>query len=198
MTNPPMPNNSRTSQSGTTPFPNVLLDKLMPRVRDVEWRILCVIVRQTFGWRSGDGQPKQTDWLSHSQLKRRTGRSSAAISPAIEFLCRNDLLEVEDGRGRPLKTAYERRRHRGRLYFRLNSAVLFSDAKPVRLKKRIKKLGITINTHDKKNVVVAKKRNPSLDSKSRIERTERIRNDWRKVGDGLKGRSIPASAGDES
>ncbi len=63
----------------TTPFPNHLLDNAMPRLRDTEWRLLCVLVRQTLGWQNkSEGGRKQRDWLTQAQLKKRTGRDSAA------------------------------------------------------------------------------------------------------------------------
>jgi len=102
---------------GTTPFPNFLLDKAMPRLTDTEWRILCVIVRQTFGWSVGPGVRKKADWLSHFQLKQRTGRQSAAISRAIAILVKSGLVAVRDTRGRPLYTPEMRRRSQSRLVF---------------------------------------------------------------------------------
>jgi hypothetical protein len=167
---------------GTTPFPDWLLDKLMPRVRDVEWRLICVLVRQTLGWQSDEGKPKQSDWLSHSQLRRRTGRSSSAISPAIEFLCRNRLVEIDDGQGQPLRTAFERRQHRGRLYFRLNMDRLKHKQKRLRLKRRIQNSAITTNTLTKKAVVRAARAN----SGTRIQKSERIKQDWQRLGQSLR------------
>lgn len=172
---------------GTTPFPDWLLDRVMPRLRDVEWRLICVLVRQTLGWRASDGNTKQSDWLSHSQLRRRTGRSSSAISPAIEFLCRNRLVEIDDGQGRPLATASERRRHRGPLFFRLNLERLKHKQKRFRLKKRIQNSGTTINTLTKKAVVHARKRKAGP-TESGNQRKERIKKEWRRVGDILKER----------
>lgn len=120
----PMRNDLSAPQFGTTPFPNVLLDRVMPRLGDTEWRVLSVIVRQTFGWTAGPGLRKTADWLSHSQLRRRTGRESAAISRAIDVLVRSGLILVMNGRGAPLMSAAERRRSRDHLSFRLHPAVL--------------------------------------------------------------------------
>jgi phage replication O-like protein O len=103
----------RPNAGGTTPFPNQLLDGAMPHLTDTEWRVLCVVVRQTFGWQ------KRSDWLSHAQLKRRTGRQSAAISRAIDRLVRAGLLTVTDRFGRPLGTSEMRRRSHDRLVFSL-------------------------------------------------------------------------------
>lgn len=105
---------------GTTPVPNFLLDRVMPRLRDTEWRLLCVIVRQTSGWILKDGTRKQADWMSHFQLRRKTGRSSAAVSRAIALLVRAKLIIVRDSFGQPLMTAAERRRSHSRLSFSLN------------------------------------------------------------------------------
>ena len=172
-------------KAGTTPFPDLLLDRLMPRLRDTEWRLLCVVVRQTYGWVSSDGRPKQTDWLSHAQLRRKTGRSSAAISLAIDFLCRNGLVEIEDGQGLPLKTAFERRSHRGRLHFRVNPLVLSGERWPVRFKRRIQKVGMTTNTQYKKTVVVPTKKT----LKNGNQHSAGIQSDWQGVGDELKRKS---------
>lgn len=194
MTSPPMPMGTDFQRQGfgTTPFPDWLLDKLMPRLRDVEWRLVCVLVRQTLGWQTGDGGHKHSDWLSHSQLRRRTGRSSSAISPAIEFLCRNRLFEIDDGQGKPLRTAFDRRKHRGRLYFKLNMERLKHKQKRLRLKKRIQNSGITINTLTKEAVVRSKRRNRL----TRIQKSERIRQEWEHVGDVLKGRNGSFNASD--
>ena len=38
-------------------FPCVLIDRLMPTLKDTEWRLICVIVRQTVGWGAGGRRP---------------------------------------------------------------------------------------------------------------------------------------------
>lgn len=186
MTSPLMPMGSEFQRQGfgTTPFPDWLLDRLMPRLRDVEWRLICVLVRQTLGWQTGDGKPKQSDWLSHSQLRRRTGRSSSAISPAIDFLCQNRLVEIDDGQGNSLRTAFERRRHRGPLFFRLNIERLKHKQKRLRLKKRIHNSGTTINTLTKEAVVRSRKKN----AESGNRKSETTQQEWERVGEVLKER----------
>ena len=107
---------------GSTPVPNWLLDEVMPELTDTEWRVLCVVVRQTLGWQASLSEPrtrKRSDWITHSQLKRRTGRASAAVSGAIAGLVCRGLIEVEDRAGNVLRSAMERRRAYTRLHFRL-------------------------------------------------------------------------------
>lgn len=178
-----MPSEPNTQPGGSTPFPNVLIDKVMPRLRDTEWRLLTVLIRQTLGWNLGNGQRKVTDWLSHGQLRRKTGRSSAAISLAIEFLCRNNLIRVSDGRGQPLQTAFERRRNRGRIYFMVDPEVLSGERLPGRFKSRIQKPGMTKNTQDKKVVVPAEKQKRT----NRNDQPQGEWGDWQRVGDLIKG-----------
>lgn len=111
----------RTSRvEGTTPFPNPLLDHAMKFLGDTEWRVLCVVVRQTLGWQ------KREDWLSHSQLKARTGREGAAVSRAVECLVHRGLIVVTDSHGRLLQSASERRRSRSRLTYALHPLLLDS------------------------------------------------------------------------
>jgi len=107
---------------GTTAVPNVLLDKVMPTLRDTEFRILMVVVRQTLGWQEGSdpAKRKEKDWLTQSQLMHRTGRASGAVSHAVDALVRARLIDVLDRWGRPLATPAERRRHLGHLYYRLH------------------------------------------------------------------------------
>lgn len=106
---------------GSTPFPNALIDQAMPLLSDTAWRILCIVVRQTNGWHDGPGRRRSADWLSHSQLKRRSGRQGAAVSRAIDALCKLRLIAVRDGSGRLLNSAPERRRSRTALFYSLCS-----------------------------------------------------------------------------
>ena len=114
--------------ASTTPFPNRLLDEILPLVTDTEWRVMCVITRQTLGWHNTEtGGRKTRDWLTHKQLQLRTGRAGAAISQAIEGLVAKALLCVEDADGNALTTAVERRRTQGRLYYRLHPRLLEAE-----------------------------------------------------------------------
>ena len=116
------------SQIGAfVPFPTALMDEQMPHLKDTEWRLLCVIVRQTVGWQSGKGRKKR-DWMSQTQLMARTGRNSAALSAALDVLVRKNLIECSDVDGEPLTTPQQRRRHRGRVYFALTPAILLKVA----------------------------------------------------------------------
>jgi len=100
------------------PFPSVLIDEWLPRLKDTEWRLLCVVVRQTLGWKSRKGR-KRRDWMSQSQLMKRTGRYSAALSCALDALARQGLLCCSTAQGKPLLTPEERRQYRGRIYIAL-------------------------------------------------------------------------------
>ena len=87
-----------------------LVDDVMPRLKDTELRILLIVLRQTSGWKSDRAKTsskwrtKQRDWLSHSQLCRRTGRGSDAVSRAVSALTAYGLIIVEDAGGKPLLT----------------------------------------------------------------------------------------------
>ena len=119
---------------GTTPVPTVLLDKVMPELRDTELRVLLVVVRQTLGWQVGKDPRlrKERDWLTQSQLMRRTGRASGAVARAVDALVRRGLIDVLDGAERPLVTAAERRRCLGRLYYRLHRPEEGTEATPAK------------------------------------------------------------------
>lgn len=105
--------------SGAVPVPNAVFDHLMPTLGDTELRVYLVVLRQTIGWSHGGNAPKRRDWLSSSQLMRRTGRGSEAVSKAIDALVRRGLIRVEDVGGNELPTPQARRNHSGGLHFSL-------------------------------------------------------------------------------
>lgn len=97
----------------------------MPTLSGSEWQLLCVVIRQTQGWHDpATGGRKTSDWLSHKQLRARTGRGSDAICHAIESLVRKGYIEVKDDKGTLLVTAQERRRNGSRLFYGLGFALL--------------------------------------------------------------------------
>ena len=97
----------------------------MPLLKDTEWRLLCIIARQTLGWQDGtSGRRKTSDWLSQRQLRERTGRDAAALSRAITVLIAQHLIVVQDGHGEPLNTARQRHAARSCVYYGLHPAVL--------------------------------------------------------------------------
>ncbi len=107
--------------ANTTPFPNYLLNEVMPILRDTEWRFLCVVVRQTLGWKDANtGARKSHDWMTRAQLIEKTGRNSEALSSALDSLIRQHLIEARDGKGKSLRTPQERRQVRGRIYYSLH------------------------------------------------------------------------------
>ena len=110
---------------GTTPVPNELLDRVMPTLRDTELRVLLIVVRQTVGWQAGldPAQRKERDWLTQSQLMRRTGRANGAVSRAVDALVRAGLIHVTDRAGTLLLTPAERRRNLGHLYYQTGPGV---------------------------------------------------------------------------
>ena len=122
----PFGNDRLPFPTASTPFPNLLIDRTMPELSDTEWRLLCVVCRQTLGFASADGRGgrKARDWLTHRQLKARTGRASAAVSRAVDGLVRKGLIEVQGLDGTVLLTPQERRRCQGALFFSLSEKLM--------------------------------------------------------------------------
>ncbi|MCC7434212.1 MAG: hypothetical protein IT363_05970 [Methanoregulaceae archaeon] len=76
-----------------TKTPNIVIDKLMPTLRDTEFRVLVILIRSTMGWnRSG------AVVLSYRTLKQRTGRSSEAIANALRRLEAQGVIHILDSR----------------------------------------------------------------------------------------------------
>lgn len=71
-----------------TKLPNILVDKLLPDLKDTELRILLVLIRSTIGWQSN----RRAIVLSYRTLQAKTGRRSEAIANALHGLERRGLI----------------------------------------------------------------------------------------------------------
>jgi len=106
------------SRMRSTPVPNVVLEAAL-RLPETQTRLLLLITRDTLGYTAGPGRRRASVRMSHAQIGKRIGRSSTAITQAIEGLVALKLLEATDGVGRQLATAQERRLLRAALWYRL-------------------------------------------------------------------------------
>lgn len=115
------------SQPRTTPVPNVIFDRYLKDLNLAELKVLLVVIRQTLGWadRRGIFGRKETDWISGSQLREKTGCSYRAISPAIDLLVKKRLIVIHDERGYTLSYSKDRQ-GKTRLYYSLHPSVLNS------------------------------------------------------------------------
>lgn len=79
-----------------TKAPNIVIDKLMPMLKDSELRILLILIRSTIGWDRADSPV----YLTYKMLEARSGRSSEAISKALVALERQGLIHIAKTRTR--------------------------------------------------------------------------------------------------
>jgi hypothetical protein len=105
------------------PVPVSFFDGILPTLRDTELRLLLVVLRQL----RVAGRERDSAWLTHRELCRRTGRAGEAVSAAVTALSERGLLEVRDGAGRSLATPQDRQQATGPRYFGL-AGVLANDA----------------------------------------------------------------------
>lgn len=80
----------------TTQIPHFILREWLPKLSDTELRVILIIADQTFGWH------KASDYLSYSQLVKRTGNSNGAIGNALRSLREKGFIKVLDEKGRQL------------------------------------------------------------------------------------------------
>lgn len=107
-----------TSSSSWLPVPAIFIDRVMPRLRDTEWRLFLFVLRQTWGWQ------KERDWLSHRQLRQGTGRSSASLNRATTSLIRLQLIVVSSRNGDVIATPAGRRNDPAALFFSLHPRLM--------------------------------------------------------------------------
>jgi len=112
----------------TTQVPNIVFNGLMREMTDTELRIVLIVVRATLGWilDKGTGARKKEDWISHSQLRRKTGRESGAISKAIDSCIKKQWIEARDKDGNILDTKAKRRGKN--IFYRLGPAILLKTS----------------------------------------------------------------------
>jgi len=110
----------------TTPTPNELYNGEMRKMSDAELRVVLLVTRATLGWEldSRTGMRKIEDWISHSQIVEKTGKSSRAISYAIASCVKNGWIETRDKDGNILKTPNDRRKYGKKIYYRLGKIFL--------------------------------------------------------------------------
>ena len=116
------------TRPSTTPVPNVIFDRYLKELNSGELKVLLVVIRQTLGWadRCGRFGRKETDWISGSQLREKTGCSRRAITTATDILIKQKLIEVSDRRGIALDQSCKRQ-GKIQLFYRLHPAVYHVD-----------------------------------------------------------------------
>lgn len=84
----------------TTQVPNVVFDKLLTNLTFSEFKVLMVIIRQTYGWIDQRTRRRKTrDRISHSQFIQKTGLSRRMVSKALQSLVSKGLIAVTDRTG---------------------------------------------------------------------------------------------------
>jgi hypothetical protein len=95
------------------PVHNAIFDVIMPSLSPNGWKVLCVAIRQTWGWRDPDSNDprvrKKWDHIPYSQFLEKTGIGSrATLSRALDecidrgYLIRRQPLD-EDGEPRTVR-----------------------------------------------------------------------------------------------
>jgi len=78
---------SPQKEDGYTAIANAIIEKLACQVISPdEWRVLCVILRKTYGWR------KAEDWISLSQFVEMSGMKKQHVCRAIKKLLSRQII----------------------------------------------------------------------------------------------------------
>ena len=81
------------TDNGFVPFPNEIIDNIMPKLSANGWKVFCFVWRKTRGWK------KTEDHISISQIMDGTGiGSNNTVKTAIKEI--GKIINVENGRGR--------------------------------------------------------------------------------------------------
>lgn len=82
------------NQRNTTAVPNHILDDALRLLKEVELKVLLVIIRQTIGWQ------KDQDWISTTQLCTKTGACKKTVLRAVKALLAHNLIHTLNQEGR--------------------------------------------------------------------------------------------------
>lgn len=112
----------------TTQTPNIIFNGIMKEMTDTELRVVLIVTRATLGWvmDKEKGMRKVEDWISHYQLKEKTGRESGAISKAIDHCIQKGWIEARDKDGNLLDSK-EKRRGKN-IFYRLGPEILLKTS----------------------------------------------------------------------
>jgi hypothetical protein len=81
----------------STQVPNVVFDKLLATLTFGEFKVLMVIIRQTYGWiDQRTGKRKTRDRISHGQFMQKTELSRRMVSKTVNSLLSKGLICVFD------------------------------------------------------------------------------------------------------
>lgn len=84
----------------TTQVPNVVFDKLLTTLTFSEFKILMIIIRQTYGWiDQRTGKRKKRDRISQGQFMQKTKLSRRMVSKALQILISKGLISATDRNG---------------------------------------------------------------------------------------------------
>lgn len=94
----------------TTQVPNVVFDTYLPILSGSEYKVLSIIIRQTYGWiDKNTGKRKTRDRISHGQFMQKSGLSRRVISQTIKSLVNKGIVTVGDRDGNALTSAPHRK-----------------------------------------------------------------------------------------
>ena len=142
----------------TTQVPHLIIREWMPKLSDTALRVILIIIDKTLGWEADPTthMRKTEDWIAYSQLKKQSGRQSAALANALRELEGFGLIDIRDKDGNSLKTKQDRLGKK--LYYRLAS-VTSSESEQVKSNlfgKRNSESEETKETHTKERKIISK------------------------------------------
>lgn len=97
------------AKPGYTMFRNYIIDHFMPKLSGSGWKVLCVAIRQTWGWadKTTESGRKEKDRIAYSQFLEMTGiKSSATLRKAIKENLDNGFLLREQNSDYPQQFNY--------------------------------------------------------------------------------------------
>lgn len=105
-----------TLKPNTTQIPNIILDEWMMELSGTEFKVLMLIARQTYGWH------KDSDRISYTQLKEKTGSANGSVGSALRSLREAGYILVTDKEGNEVTTK-EQAQLAQELYYSINMDV---------------------------------------------------------------------------
>lgn len=93
----------------TTQVPNEVFDQHLSKITFAELKLLLIIIRQTYGWKTNKGKRKQRDRITYSQFQAKTGLSRRVITQTVQTLLVKHLITVTAKNGDLLHSPDDRK-----------------------------------------------------------------------------------------
>ena len=100
----------------TTQLPNEVVDVYLSILSGAEFKLLTLIIRQTYGWITKTGARKKRDRMTYGYIEKKTRLSRRIIAQALDRLSELGVVQITDY-DKNILTTPEQRKGKTSIYY---------------------------------------------------------------------------------